>query len=149
MCQIELKYLQYLVNICSCEFEFIYHFTQNVKECYPKASEQEVKSISLILMGLLLEKKFLQVYDFYSQEPLGSTTEDSLETIDNLWFEGASYIDFISLVNFTLQEWFVNLLKEKGYNFQDNWLEYISEHLWLQDLLRISQSDIQKVEAML
>ena len=47
------------------------------------------------------------------------------------------------------QEWFVNLLKEKGYNFQDNWLEYISENLWLQDLLRISQADIQKVEAML
>ena len=148
MYKIEFKCLQELVICCSSDFEFLYNFEENVKECFPKAKGKTIKNYSLLVIGLLLDKKLLQVYDFYSQEPLGLKTEDSLKTIDNLWFEGASYIDFISLVNFTRQEWFVNLLIEKGYNF-DDWITYVNENIWLQDLLKISQADIQKVEAML
>ena len=60
-----------------------------------------------------------------------------------MWFKGASYIDFLNMVFFTRTEWFYQKLLKEGYNFKDNWQEYVENNPPLKKILEINEYDLK------
>lgn len=139
----EIEKMQSIIIDSSCHFEYLYSIIDNVKEFYPDLEEQEIKSKVLKIIKILLCKNILSVgstetYDFFDL-----TINDCIEKIDRIWFVGASYVDFLNMVFFSRTESFYQKLKMEGYNFEDNWLNYVSDNVWLKEILKINESDLK------
>ncbi len=131
--------LQEIIVLSTCDFQYLYNFIQNVKDYYPKLSEQETKKKVLEVIKILLEKRILDIYNFSDEKKWEFSIEKSIKRINKIWFKEAGYVDFINMIFFKRQEWFYEELKSKGYNFQDNWFKYVSKSTWLKDLLKIDK----------
>ena len=133
---------QNLVIDSACHFEFLYHFINNVEESYPNLKEAELKKKTLLIIKILLKKKILNVNTYCNQRIWDLSVDESIDKIDKLWFEGASFLDFIDMIYFTRQKWFDEKLKVKGYNFIDNWVAYVNDNKWLKEILKINRDDL-------
>ncbi|MGG8498145.1 hypothetical protein ACQY1Q_17225 [Tenacibaculum sp. TC6] len=124
-----------IILICSNEHEYIYNFIQNVTEVFPEFSEDEIKNKVLDIIYYLLYKNILIMKNHKNEEAYKLTPDESIDLINQMWFKGASYIDFINMVFFEKQEWFIKELKKMGYNFKDNWIDFSKNNLFLNTLL--------------
>jgi len=137
-----LNKTQQLVIEGVSEYEYLYHFVQNVKIVYPNLCEEEIKKKTLQVIYILLKKKILTINNVFDKKKWDLPIDDSIIKIQKIWFSGASYPDFINMMFFTTQEWFYEKLKKKGYNFQDNWVEYVNDNNWLKKTLKIKKEDL-------
>ena len=138
----ELNRLQRIVIDSACHFEYLYNFIQNVKEHYPEESEEKLRERALITIEILLKKKILEVYDVESNKKIGESVEENIRRISGMWFDEATYKDFIKMVYFSRQEWFYDKLKNTGYDFLSDWFEFVSQNLWLKEMLKIRNQDL-------
>ncbi|WP_439130759.1 hypothetical protein [Polaribacter sp.] len=139
----EIEKIQYIIIDNSCHFEYLYSFTENIKEFYPNAKEQEVKSKVLRIIKILLSRKILTVGNTKTYEYFDLPVHKVIEKIDKMWFENASHTDFLNMVFFSRTKWFSQKLEEQGYDFKSNWQEYVAKNLWLKKILKISKSDLE------
>ncbi|WP_299119227.1 hypothetical protein [uncultured Tenacibaculum sp.] len=139
----EIEKIQSIIIDNSCHFEYLYSFIENVKEFYPNLKEQEIKSKVLNIIKILLSKKILRVGSAETYEYFDLPLNECIEKIDKIWFEGASHIDFLNMVFFSRTKWFYQKLEKEGYNFKDNWQEYVENNLWIKKILEINDSDLK------
>lgn len=139
----EIEKIQSIIIDNSCHFEYLYSFTENVKEFYPKAKEQEIKNKVLKIIEILLSKKILIAGNTKTYEYFDLPVNKIIEKIDRMWFEGASYNDFLNMVYFSRTKWFYKKLKEQGYDFSSNWEEYVEKNIWLKNILKINENDFE------
>jgi len=121
----------------ACDFEYLENFRSIIQKNYPRLSENEQREKALELIEILLKKRLLDVCNIENDSKWDITIEEIMRRIDKIWVKGASYIDLISTVYFKRQEWFYKKLHSSGYNFTNNWVNYVSNNTWLRELLSI------------
>lgn len=129
--------LQKVVITSACDFQYLYHFVQNVKEVYPDLPEETLKQKVLNVINILLQKKIIAIHNLHDEKKWNLTIEQSLKKINEIWFKGAKYPDFINMMFFKYQDWFYQKLRKEGYDFKSNWVEYVQKNEWLEEILKI------------
>lgn len=111
------------------DFEYLSNLKSIVKEYYPVLSEKKLKEKTLEFIKILLEKKLLDIYTSKFNTKWNLSVEESIDKIDAIWKENASYTELISLIYFTRQKWFYQKLKSSGYDFMTDWKKFVEEKI--------------------
>ncbi|WP_067032132.1 hypothetical protein [Allomuricauda sp. CP2A] len=111
--------------------EFIYSILQNLG--YRDFTTKRARSHGLAVIKQLFELDLIEVFSWGENKKLFDniilTKNQTLALIDNIWFIGADFSDFISMPMFKHKEWYIEALKKEGLNSTTNWKTFVKEKI--------------------
>ncbi len=110
--------------------EFLFDFIYNLGYSDSDFLRPDVKIEVLEVIELLLSLDLIYVYKWYNEiEEKNPSLKGTLEKINRIWFEGATYPDFYNMVIFGSTEWYVQKLENLGMTQTSDWQIFVANEI--------------------
>lgn len=122
--------------------EFIHSIIESLGYGIRDYKSSEVREETLEAISQLLELKMLEVYRWEAnqEEPNDRKLSDKeiLNKVEQQWFIGADYVDFLGMVMFGHPSWYVDKLNELGFTPTTDWKWFVKHKIgdlekWIKD----------------
>ncbi|MDG2193281.1 MAG: hypothetical protein P8K77_00200 [Polaribacter sp.] len=114
----------------SNEYLFDYIYALGFKDIDSK--NWKPRLVILSVLEYLFRLKIINVYSWPNHPELekkGMTIKETIETIDKLWSNNATFPDFYGIVMFENQKWYTEALEKKGLTQTTNWEKFIENEI--------------------
>lgn len=122
--------------------EFIYSIIQSLGYGIKDFKSLEVRTETLEAIRQLLKIEMLEAYSWHGHDVKSEvpklSNEEILKKVEEQWFIGADYVDFLSIVMFCHPIWYKEKLEELGFKPTTDWVWFIENKIgniekWIQD----------------
>ena len=113
--------------------EYLWDIIAIIKNNDKNISKVEIKKHTLNYIKLMLKNNLIKVGNEWENKKLifwDLSNEMILKKIDTMWFDGANYPDFLNMVWFGYQEWYIEALKKIGYGKEKIlWTDFVDKNI--------------------
>ncbi len=119
---------KYSFAVCSEIVEYLPHLFHLEKH----EDKSILKERTLHILKKVLDLDILKVYEWLAKPELNGkflSTDEIIESIDEIWFEGAEFPDFYAMVIFESTKWYKTKLNALGLTHTTNWDWFIKNKI--------------------
>lgn len=111
--------------------EYIYNILNNIG--WRDYRSAKAKKEGMEVIKKLFELDLIEVFSFgrFNKQLKNAnlSVDGIMERIDNVWFVGADFSDFIGMPMFKYKDWYLSALNEAGFNDTLEWREFVNEKI--------------------
>lgn len=113
--------------------EYLWDIISIIKNNDKFISKAETKKNTLNYITIMLKNNMVKVGNEWENKKLiywDLSNEEILKKIDLMWFDDAEYPDFLNMVWFGYQEWYIKALKKEGYKKERIlWADFVDKNI--------------------
>ena len=111
--------------------EFIYSILQNVG--YRDFTSTQARTHGLQIIRQLVKMDLIEVFHWGEHHEMLSNLNldenQTIQLIENIWFPGADYSDFLGIPMFGHKAWYLEALKKVGLTSTTDWKTFVKENI--------------------
>ncbi|MBO0324184.1 hypothetical protein J0X14_17880 [Muricauda sp. CAU 1633] len=111
--------------------EFIYSILQNLG--YRDFTTKKARKHGLDVLNKLFELDLIEIFSWGKHHDLlnnlNLTKNQTIKLIDNIWFVGADFEDFLNMPMFRHKDWYLKALDNEGLTSTTNWKTFVNEKI--------------------
>lgn len=111
--------------------EFIYSILQNLG--YRNFTTKTAREHGLKIIYQLFDLELIEIFHWgrYNKifENITFDKTQTLRLINNIWFEGADYSDFVGMIIFKHKDWYLKSLEKEGLTHSTNWKWFVENKI--------------------
>lgn len=111
--------------------EFIYSILQSLG--YRDFTTKVAREHGLKIINQLFALDLIEIFHWGNYNKIFKNVIfnkiQTLRLIENIWFEGADYSDFIGMIIFKHKDWYIKALEKEGFTHTKNWENFVKEKI--------------------
>lgn len=113
--------------------EYIYNILENLGYTNRQYSSDEARIEGLEIINSLFELNMIEIFSWNSNNfnsDKNISNSEIMNRLENVWFVGADYPDFIQMPMFKYKQWYLEALEKKGFKqYEGLWNDFVKTHI--------------------